>query len=347
VERPNIRKRQWQLGGNEFNDGSFEVIARQFIPLHIPTSYLEGYDQLRKIVDLLPWPKKPKAIFTSNNYLTDDLFKIWAAEKVETNTPLVIGQHGGHFGLTPFSFSEDHQIKIATKWLSWGWSDSSRPHITPVGNLKSFGRSVGYDPNGGALMVEMAMPRYSYYLYAVPISSQWLDYLSDQKAFLQALPQTLREQVLLRLFHNDYGWDQFDRWEGQMPEIRLDTGQQDIYKLIEKSRLYISTYNATTYLETLTCNIPSIIFWNPEHWELKTEVKPYFELLQSVGIFHKTPESAAQQMTEVWDDVSAWWDSSEVQDARKLFCKQFARIPSNPIGDLRSIFQGVANDYDL
>ena len=63
-----------------------------------------------------------------------------------------------------------------------------------------------------------------------------------------------------------------------MPEIRVDPGHQDIRNLIKKSRLYISTYNATTYLESMAWNIPTIIFWNEEHWELKEDVKPYFEL---------------------------------------------------------------------
>ena len=347
VVRPHRDKRQWQLGGKNHSDDSFEVIARQFIPLHIPTSYLEGYEQLMKTVDMSSWPKKPKVIFTSNNYLADDFFKAWAAEKVEKNTPLIIGQHGGHFGMTPFSFHEEHQINIATKWLSWGWSDSSRTQVMPMGILKCFGRLVTYDPNGGALMVEMTIPRYSYHLYALPVSSQWLNYLADQKAFLQALPQKLREQVLLRLYPDIHGWDQFERMQDQMPEVRLELGELDIRKLIEKNRLLITTYNATSFLESLTWNIPSIVFWNPEHCELREEVKPYFELLQSVGIFHKNPESAAQHMVEVWDDVSAWWESTEVQSARAQFCHQFARTPDNPIGDLQAFFQSVSNDYDL
>ena len=340
--RSDMRKRQWQLDGNKFNDNSFELIARQFIPLHMPRSYLEGYEQLMQTIDLLPWPKRLKVIFTSTSYEYDDLFKAWAAEKVETKTPLIIGQHGGHFGMSPFSFGESHQINIATKWLSWGWSDSSKPQITPMGNLKSLGKSVSYDPNGGALMVEMTNSRYSYHLCALPISSQLLNYLAVQKKFLQALPQKLREQVLLKLYPHDYGWDQFERWQEEMPEVHLESGAQDIIKLIEKSRLYISTYNATTYLESLSWDIPTIIFWDPEYFELKTEVKPYFELLESVGIFHQSPESAAHQMIKVWDNIDVWWESVEVQKVRKQFCHQFSRNPDNLIGDLQTLFNNIS-----
>ena len=87
--------------------------------------------------------------------------------------------------MTPFAFHEKHQIDISDKWLSWGWSDSSEPKIIPVGNLKCYDKKVKYNPNGVALMVEMALPRYSEHLATFPISGQWLNYLEDQKRFFK------------------------------------------------------------------------------------------------------------------------------------------------------------------
>ena len=65
-------------------------------------------------------------------------------------------------------------------------------------------------------------------------------------------------------------------------------------------------------------------------------------MLKSVSIFHETPESAAQQMIKVWDDVDGWWQSKQVQDTRKNFCYQYSRLPSKPIGQLKNVFQDVA-----
>ena len=110
--------------------------------------------------------------------------------------------------------------------------------------------------------------------------------------------------------------------------------------MIKKSRLYISTYNATTYLESLYWNVPTIIFWDPKHWELRENAKPYFELLKSVGIFHDTPEGAAQQMINVWDDIDLWWNSKEVQNARLKFCKQYSRDNNRLVSHLEKILMG-------
>jgi putative transferase (TIGR04331 family) len=339
IVKPCAKQRKWQLNGEK--NSAFEEVLRKMIPMHIPTAYLEGYLILNQTIGSLLWPKKPKLIFTSNAYLSDDLFKAWAAKKTESNIPLIIGQHGGHFGMSPFSFHEEHQIKIADKWLSWGWQDKNRKNITPVGNLKVIEREVDYNPKGDALMVEMALPRSSHHLYAVPIANQYLDYFNDQQIFLSSLTLELRQQVILRLYHCDYGWNQADRWQDSMPEVNIDLGRKDIKHLIKKSRLYISTYNATTYLESLAWNVPTIMFWNPEHWELNEQAKPYFELLEKEGIFHTTPQSAAKKMIEVWDDVDGWWHSNKIQKARKIFIDQYSRLPEEPLNLLQDVFTRI------
>ena len=151
----------------------------------------------------------------------------------------------------------------------------------------------------------------------------------------------MREKVLIRVNNVDYDWSLPSRFNDLMPEVEVDFGHQNIRNLIKKSRLYISTYNATTYLESMAWNIPTIIFWNEEHWELKEDAKPYFELLKSVGIFHNSPQSAARQMVDIWDNVDDWWLSESVQKARLVFCKQFSNMPKDPLGELEMLFKSI------
>jgi putative transferase (TIGR04331 family) len=343
--KPNEKIRQWRWESKNTID--FFTIVRRLIPLHIPMAYLEGYKGMIECANSSPWPQQPKAIFTSNDHLSNDMFKIWAAKKIEKGVPLVIGQHGGHYGMTPYSFHENHEITIADKWLSWGWSDENNNQIQPVGNLIALGHSVQHDPKGQALMVEMSIPRYSYHMYAAPIAGQWLSYFEDQCSFINALPKELSMQLRVRLHQNDYGWDQKERWNDRLPDLQFDSGQESIVSLIKKSRLYISTYNATTYLESLVWNVPTIIFWNPSHWELNKDADCYIGLLKSVGIFHDTPEGAAKQMIKVWEDIPTWWGSKEVQNARQKFCQYYSSSPERPLEKLRSIFSQIESTQIL
>lgn len=334
-------QRNWVLPGGNSND-EFATLARVIISRQLPKVYLEGYRVLVSFCDNLHWPKYPQAIFTSNSFLADDVFCAWAAEKVESGTPLVIGQHGGNYGMALWSYSEDHQLAIATRFLTWGWTGLAQNNITPIGNFKGFSKEVAADKDGVALLVEMAMPRQSYWMYSAPVSAgQWLSYFDEQCRFAHALPDELREQLLVRLYSSDYRLDQRQRWHDRFPNIRLDNGEQPITQLLPKARIYISTYNATTYLESLSLNFPTIMFWNPMHWELRDSALPYFEKLKSVGIFHETPESAARQMVAVWHDVPGWWRSAEVQAARQAFCERYAHIPEQPLEVMASLFREI------
>ena len=333
-----LQKRRWRLDEKVSMNDSFEDVVRQLIPLHIPTAYLEGYEQLVTTANLLPWPKNPKAIFTSNSYAGDDLFKVWAANKIEIGVPLIIGQHGGGYGTSMFLSVEEHQVKIADKWLSWGWSDQDRENIVPIGYWINTINKFKINYTGDALMVECIIPRYSYRLYASPIAGQWLDYFNDQKLFLSKLSDSIKKKTALKLGGSDYGWDQVTRWQDEMPELLIHSNVKSIKKLIQSCRICIATYNSTTFLEAFAMNVPTIMFWNPNHWEINSTAQPYYDKLKSVGIFHETPESAANQMTKVWDDVGRWWLSESVQNAKNDFCKQYSRNPENSLKELHNFF---------
>ena len=315
----------------------FNNIVRKLLPFHIPSSYFEGYKDLLSLSEQNEWPRSPKGIFTSVSYSLDDVFKIWTANKVEVGVPLFIGQHGGHFGTSPFSFQESHPIKISDKFLSWGWSQPEVSKIIPIGNIKEFDSRPNYNKQGIALLVEINMSQYSGYLYSVPVSSQILYYFDDQFKFFSALPESLREKVLVRFPGADKGWNSKLRWEDKFTNVKIDSRKKSLKALVKESRLIISTSNTTTYLESLLWNVPTIIFWDVKYWEIKESVKPYFDLLESVGIFHKTPDSAANKVTEVWDDVSIWWESENVQNARKEFCIKFSAEPENFLSKLSKV----------
>lgn len=328
-----FNQRKWAMDNSGSTD-KFIKVACNLIPNQIPIAYLEGYSILKDCVNNIRWPKNPTSIFTSNAYINDEVFKAWTAEKTDSGTPLIIGQHGGHFGMSPFAFYQDHQIDIADKFLSWGWNNPLNSKIKPLGNFKQKNEQFKNNPNGGLVMIELTLPRYSYHLFAAPISSQWLSYFSDQCDFVATLPNDLRRKLLIRLDKHNYGFDQKLRWKNEFSDINFDS-DIPIKKRLRKSRLCIVTYNATSLIETLAWNIPTIVFWNEEHWELNQNAKQMIDLLSDVGIFHKTPESAAQKVIEIWDDVDLWWLDQAVQNARKIFCEEFSKAINNPVDELK------------
>ena len=325
--------RGWKLGNAASSDfGSF---ARDLIPEQLPTAYLEGYEALCDRANRLRWPRQPKAIFTSASHFYDDVFKVWCAARTEEGVPLAVGQHGGHVG-TAWSFNHDHQLEIADLFLSWGWSEPNEPKVVPLGMLKAPALpDTDNATKSRALLVTGNADLQSYELASALISRQYLDYLEDQFAFVGALSQTVRDALTVRLSVHQCGWEQEQRWRDRLPEVVLDDGLLPIMELVATTRLYIATDNGTTYLESLFLDVPTVIFWDTSVWKIVDSAVPYFEDLARVGIFHDNPESAASHVSSIWDDVRAWWSSSEVTAAATRFSERYCYDPGDVLEEVK------------
>ena len=60
---------------------------------------------------------------TSLDHHFNDLFNLYAAERVEKKSKLFIFQHGGSYGLTDNFIAEHLDILISDKFFTWGWNN--------------------------------------------------------------------------------------------------------------------------------------------------------------------------------------------------------------------------------
>ena len=308
------------------NKGSdFEIFVRKLVSEQIPTCYLEGYAKLSKCAQELNWPRKPKFIFTSNAFDGNEVFKIWAAEKTEANFPYIIGQHGGHYGIGKFAFSERHEVDTCDRYLTWGWSDQGSKHY-PVCILKKPKKNVN-DFNGKLLLVERGSGNKDMPWDETRIYERYCD---DQLLFASLLPLNIQKDIIVRLYSSYLfvSHSEATMWHKRHPNIVVDNGINSIAKLTENSRIIVHTFNGSGILENMSQNMPVLIFWKKDYLDVFTTIrpsaKPYFDELESVGIFHTSADSIAKKVIEIWDNVENWWHQPSIQKVRLNFCSHYA-----------------------
>lgn len=330
----NVLRSKWATTTST-SSWAFEDFIKKMLPLQIPKVFIEGFTSLQNELLGKKWPSRPKLIFTSNSHVDNDLFKLFSAEKRKSGVPLILSQHGGFYGIGEFSFLEEHETSIADTYLTWGWTKSGKTNLLPVGctKLASIRAKTG-DQEGNAILVLNGMPRYSYYMFSIPQSTQHRLYLEDQWSFVDSLSENVRKKLTVRFYPQDYGWCQEERWKERFPTLDYMEKSSDLEKVLHRFRIYISTYNATTYLESFYKNIPTIIYWDPKYWEIRAEAKPYFKLLEKAGIFHSNPRDASKFLVEHWDRIHLWWNQEDVQNARIDFLNGFCKKINNPVRTL-------------
>ena len=127
-------------------------------------------------------------------------------------SPLVIGQHGGFYGVGRFASDVEHEVEISDEWLSWGWHESTQSKVHPIAMFKKIGNySLSKRNENRITLVSFLRPRFSYLADSQPIASQMLSYFSDQFAFVEHLPSVICDKLTIRLLPKDYGWDQIAR----------------------------------------------------------------------------------------------------------------------------------------
>jgi putative transferase (TIGR04331 family) len=313
----------------------FESIASSLLFELLPICYLEGFKNLRQFVDRQPWPKAPKFILTSNNFDTDEIFKLWTSTKVEYGYKYIVGQHG-NYGVSRNHLNPSIEEVTADKFLTWGWTDGLPQHRpTFIFKTIRWANKI-YDPNGGLLLIELHL---NHRITTWDVFSEFSHYFRNQIDFVSNLGFAPKQSLTIRLhsWWRSLRWSEESRWRDYDPMLKIETGERSIKDLIAHSRLVIHSYDSTGILETLSLNIPTLAFWESGYDNLRESARPYYRLLVDAGIVHFSPQSAASKVNEIWSDVNAWWWQAEVQNARKMFCERYAKISTTPVEDILKI----------
>lgn len=250
------------------------------------------------------------------------------AESCEHGGSWISAQHGGGYG-DALSFPQGKiEYEISDGFITWGWSYKhiydSHYHSLPSPMLSKLPKHKRKNKHH-IVFVGTMDPSYLYTLHCRVTPEHQLPYLENKMNFLLALNDELKSEILYRPYFQDFGIGEVAYITNGMlnPAQIINKGKLTDY--FRKSKLAVIDHPATSFLQAFAMNVPTLLFWNPEHFPLYGEAEPYFDKLCSAGILFYSPEAAARKVNEIWDDVQNWWCQPDIQKAKDEFCFQYAR----------------------
>jgi len=239
-------------------------------------------------------------------------------------------QHGGGWGIFR-DWRYDDDFAFSDIFFSCGWESKevSIPQIERMPFIKGF-RLMQYEPEGeeDILYIGYSGAKNISRLILYEINAD--KHLADEIKFLSMLKSETVQNLRVRLYHYDYGWNQKSRIQKEAGEFIYDT-ETDFYKSLMNSKLCICSYLMTTPLEALLCGKPIIILQHPKKlsgWD-GNPMDEEIELLVEAGIIAGTPEKLAETVNEIYDDVDRWWNEPHRQEAIKRFRERYLYFPEN------------------
>ena len=314
-----------------YEDTQGFYILLDFIVDLFPRCYLENMNELEVSVNQLRLPKKPKFIFTCNEFDTNEIFKLWSANQVETGTPYFIGQHGNDYGTNRFE-SPLVEEEICDFFLTWGWVRESHREV-PCFNFKQPRKRTINRGYKSLILFEKPLNNNDFFWSGINSVEK---YRENQFIFLDNLASEIRSATAVRLFHphRDEIEKELTRWRNFDSLIELDSVSKS-RDLTQNAYLAVFSYDSTGILERLSLNLPVVAFWENRFFHVHNEFLDLYEKLESVGIFHASASQAGIFISQHWDNLEDWWFSASVQEVVAECSLRLCRNSESPIRDLK------------
>ncbi|CAN2230881.1 Putative transferase, LIC12162 family [Candidatus Planktophila dulcis] len=341
----NLERGSFQLG--QEGDDQLETLLSLLIPLLLPVTYFEGFNYCTHEAVREFGATTPKAIVTANDFSGNELWKFWAAHSAEQGSKIVILQHGGLYGINAKSLMQDYEISIADEYLSWGWSEKQLPQVVPAPATKLISRnqrtqSSYSDKECSLLLVTFEMPLMSYWLASMPIGPQVAEAVELNYQIVARLSKELQHELRVKTFPQDFGLKQREKFASQFGNECLSETSLTFGEALKSAKLVLSTYNATTFIESMHMNIPTIMCWDPKLWEVTPEAQRYFDKLVECNVMFYSATECAEFLNASWEFISEWWQSDLVQRAVQDFLKAYGYTGNDPISEISKIIRSAS-----
>ena len=333
--------RSWKIELAQ-SDNQFEIIIKELIPKWMPLIFLEGFKNIKIPSSLSNLEKPPEVIFTSYAQFFNDPFKVWAAGSIDNGSKLIIGSHLGGV-LVNYHMNIDYEAEICDHYLVSGEQKQKYNNSIKVPQVWNTLKNKEHNNNGDILIVTTTNPKFTRDLATYPLGEQMYSYFNHQFKFYSKLTSKVKEKTRVRLYKFDNGWPQKKYWIQNFPKIKFTNDKLNYPKLVSNSGLIVCTYLGRAFIELLSANIPTIIFWDPNFWGMADFCNKDFDELKKIGIFYNNPIKAADKVNKISDNIDSWWYSDEVQKVRYDFCMKYGQLNPMIINDLGKILNSLVN----
>ena len=298
----------------------FEEFLTENITEQIPIVYLEGYKTYLKKISKIDF--NSQIIFTANAHLSNDIFNLWCAKKVEEDAKLFISQHGG--GLKSEMTVFRHQEKIADKMIVWH-KPLEGSHVQLAANklIKIQQKKLKRK--------ELTIFGYEAKIYtnraqSGPKAEGVKDDFLQKMKFCNELSSEVNEYLRVRSSSHGPGFFNSGlRYREALGVDKIST-HSSLYEALKYSKVVVCTYPQTTFSEAMRSGIPTILIYSEHLWEFEQSFHSLIKQLKENKIIFTCPKEAAKHINSIWENPNLWWKDIGVSEARQnyidLCCKK-------------------------
>ena len=164
-------------------------------------------------------------------------------------------------------------------------------------------------------------------------------YFSGILNLIKNFDKKILENLEVRLYPEAFNKDIPKILKKNIPNIKLNYAKESLVKNLRDCKLCIIGDNATTLLETLRSDVPTVFFWDQRVVKNRDLAENLFDKMYEQKLFYKNSEKLAEFCNQNYDNIYQWWQNEDRQDLIKKFLKNFASKDDSKIKNLYEIIE--------
>ncbi|HQS58896.1 MAG TPA: hypothetical protein PLU16_10930 [Gallionellaceae bacterium] len=316
---------------------------KEYLNFYYPASLFEAVpENMLHAVQTLQMYKKT-ALITSSGQCSNGSYFVAAAK--QAGLYIVDHQHGGHYGyIKDVSVILELEYPGVDQFISWGWS--RLPEHAALKNLsvidlpspwlserkKYWAKlTLGVGKKFDLLLMPNMVKRFPGAPHGA--STSRIDLVQSLANSLMDLVSRVTEKGL-SILHKPYNPTTVKMMARTMRELELIGGDnyscdQQLnkgltYELLQQCHVVLWDQPGTGFLECISSNIPTMVYWTRIYSQEEEWAKPIFFELEQLGIIHRNTDSLIEEMHNFKKSPSLWMANPERVSLINRFCREYA-----------------------
>ena len=330
----------------EINESDFLIIEKKLIKFYkylIPIQLLEKSQDNYFLVKKNIIKFNPSFILSgSGTNFDDDLINACA---YEANIKIIRAQHGAFYGYLQHMRWSHHEIPLSNEFITWGWSNLkdtySFEHVNFVplpspwlSERKTMWKNYNINFSNNYFDI-LYMPQCVKYFDVMPINCSFVnrDILPNFKFFFFDLMISLNKNNIKTLVKY-YNIESFNALSS-VHEILKNKFNETYFvhnnfdkglskTLLSKAKIVIWDQPGTGFLECISSNIPTMVFWDRSYSKEFKECEQYFNELEKIGLLSNNIESLVKEISLYLNSPTKWintkYNTNTIFEFKKMFC---------------------------
>ncbi len=233
--------------------------------------------------------------------------------------------------------SSKYLLPMVDIYATLGWYEQGIPNLLRAGSLFNWVEQTGAAKDV-EIMFFASLPR----VRPAEISACYGEsgainvarYFEFNKRFFSGLSEDTLSTVVYRMYpaaaaaRLGGAYDEAYVMREVLAKVgRVDDSSTPGNNLMQRARLIVVNYLATTFLQALLADIPTVFFLNKATRYLDEHYQTIFDGLIRAGICQTDPEAAATFIESIKSSPEEWWLAEPVRQARQKFIDEYLGPP--------------------